>query len=97
VHAKVLIKLIDYDKYTKKWSPRSTILLLVVEAVVAGFFLGSALIEAVRGREVLAGILPLGMAFLSGVGTLQATLIALHNCPQSVKTPQSDTLPPLTH
>jgi hypothetical protein len=91
------MKLIDYDKYTKKWSPRSTILLLVVEAVVAGFFLGAALIEAVRGREVWAWILPLCMAFLSGVGTLQATLVALHNCPPSVKTLQSETVPHLTH
>lgn len=90
------MKLIDYDKYTKKWSPRTTICLLVVEAVSAGFFLGSALIEAVRGQDVWLWLLPLGMAFLSGVGTLQTTLIALHNCPPSVKNPQSETVPNVT-
>ena len=42
------MKLIDYDKYTKKWSPRSTIMLLVVEAILTGFFLGAALFEALR-------------------------------------------------
>ncbi|MBI3644441.1 MAG: hypothetical protein HY233_00510 [Acidobacteriales bacterium] len=87
------MKLIDYDKYTKKWSPRSTIVLAVVEAVVAGFFLGAALIEAVRGHDVWVWIWPLVMGFASGVGALQATLVALHTCPPSAKTRQSETVP----
>ena len=34
------MKLIDYDKYTRKWSPRSTVVLAVVESIVTGLFLG---------------------------------------------------------
>jgi len=89
------MRLIDYEKYTKKRSPRSTIVLAVVEAVVAGFFLGSALIEAVRAHDVWAWIWPLAMAFASGVGALQATLVALHNCP-SVKMREGETVQHLT-
>ena len=91
------MKLIDYDKYTKKWSPRSTIMLLVVEAVVTGFFLGATLFEALRGHDIWAWIMPLVLGFSSGVGTLQATLIALHNCPPSAKTSQAEAVPHLTH
>ena len=91
------MKLIDYDKYRQKWSPRSTIMLLVVEAVVTGFFLGATLFEALRGRDIWAWIMPLVLGFSSGVGTLQATLIALRNCPPSGKTDQPEAIPHLTH
>jgi hypothetical protein len=91
------MKLIDYDKYTKKWSPRSTIMLLVVEAIVTGFFLGATLFEALRGHDIWAWIMPLVLGFSSAVGTLQATLIALHNCPASAKTDQPEAVPHLTH
>ena len=74
------MKLIDYDKYQKKWTPRGTILLLVVEASCTGLFLGSAVIEAARRQDVWTWILPLALGFMSGIGTLQATLVALHNC-----------------
>ena len=90
------MKLIDYDKYTKKWSPRSTIMLLVVEAIVTGFFLAATLFEALRGRDIWAWIMPLVLGFSSGVGTLQATLIALRNCPPSAKTDQGGAVPHLT-
>lgn len=91
------MKLIDYDKYTKKWSPRGTIMLLVMEALVTGFFLGATLFEALRGRDIWAWIMPLVLGFSSGVGTLQATLIALRNCPQSAKAGQGEAVPHLTH
>ena len=39
------MKLIDYDKYTKKWSPRTVIMLLVVQAISTGLLLGVALME----------------------------------------------------
>jgi hypothetical protein len=86
------MKLIEYGKY-KNSSPRSTILLLVVDAVVTGFFLGATLFEYLRGRGVMGWIWPLIMAFASAVGTLRATLVALHNCPPSVKTTQHETTP----
>jgi hypothetical protein len=91
------MKLIDYDKYTKKWSPRSTITLLVVEAIVTGFFLGATLFEALRGHDIWTWITPLVLGFSSGVGTLQAMLIALHNCPPSAKTGHAEAVPHLTH
>jgi len=84
--AKGSVKLIDYDKYQDKWSPRGTILLLVVEAACTGLFLGSALIEAARRQDVWTWILPLALGFSSGVATLQATLVALHNCAPSTAT-----------
>ena len=87
------MKLIDYDKYSKKWSPRATILLLVVESVVTGFLLSWSLIGIVRGHDVWSWAFPLVLGFSSGVGALQATLIALHNCPPSVRKPQNETVP----
>jgi hypothetical protein len=79
------MKLIDYDKYSRKWSPRSTVVLAVVESIVTGFFLGVTLFESLRGREVWTWVSPLVMTFASGVGALLATLIALHNCVPSVR------------
>ena len=64
-----------------------------LESVVTGFFLASSMMEAVRGRNVWIWVLPLAMGFLSGLGALQATLIALHNCPPSVRKPQNETVP----
>ncbi len=77
------MKLINYDKYQKKWTPRGTIVLLVVEAAATGLFLGSALIEVTHRQELWTWILSLALGFSSGVATLQATLVALHNCPPS--------------
>ena len=80
------MKLIDYAKYKKKWTPRSVIMLLVVEAVVTGFLLGAALIGAVHSYRSWDWIWPLVLGFGSGVVALQATLIALHNCPTPSQT-----------
>jgi len=77
------MRLIDYDKYTRKWSPRSTVVLAVVDSIFTGFLLSAALFEFLRGRDVWTWIAPLAMAFASGVGALLATLVALHNCPPS--------------
>jgi len=89
--AKVPMRLINYNKY-QKWSPRQTIVLAVIEAAVAGLFLGSALIEVASGHNAWTWSWPIVMAFASGVGSLQATLIALHNCPPSRKTTQGETV-----
>ena len=40
------MKLIEYSRY-KNWSPRSTILLLVVDAIVTGFFLAATLFDPI--------------------------------------------------
>jgi hypothetical protein len=48
-----LMRLINYDKYKRKWSPRSTILLAVFEALIAGLFIGVSFMEAIRGRDFL--------------------------------------------
>jgi hypothetical protein len=79
------MQLIDYDKYTRKWSPRSTVMLAVIESIVTGFFLGMTLFELLRRGEVRTWLWPLVMAFASGVGAIQATLVALHNCPPTAK------------
>jgi hypothetical protein len=90
------MKLIDYDKYTKKSSPRATIVNAVISALVAGFFLGSALIDAVLGRDIWKWMLPLAMGLLSGLGALQSTLVALRTCPPSFPVPESKTIPDST-
>jgi hypothetical protein len=79
------MKLIDYDKYKKKWTPQSVVTLLVVEALVTGFFLGIALMEGTSPHKSSAWILPLALAFSSAVGVLQTTLLALHNCQESTE------------
>ncbi len=91
------MRLIDYEKYTNKWSPRSTVMLLVVEAIVTGFFLGATLYEALPGHDVWRWILPLALAFSSGVGTLQSTLILLHGFPPVAKTGQDEAVAHVTH
>ena len=80
------MKLIDYSKYGKKRTPRSLALLLLWEAVLTGFFLGAALIEAVHSRDLWTWLWPLVMGFVCGVAAFQATLLALHNCPISTDT-----------
>jgi hypothetical protein len=79
------MKLIDYDKYKKKWTARSVVMLLVVEALITGFFLGVALMEGTSPHKSSAWILPLALAFSSAVGVLQTTLLALHNCRKSAE------------
>lgn len=80
------MKLINYDKYSKKWTPRSVILLLLVEALVTGFFFGMALMEAIFPHRSSGWIFPLVLAFSSAVGVFQTTLLALHNCRTSAET-----------
>ena len=75
-----VMELIDYDKYTKKRTPRSVVVLLLVESLVTGFLLGLALMEGIASSKSLAWIVPLVLGFGSGVGVLQTTLVALHNC-----------------
>jgi hypothetical protein len=79
------MKIIDYDKYTKKWSPRSPVLLAVCESIITGFLLSAALFGSLRRQDVWTWVFPLVLAFASGLGALQATLIALHNCPATTK------------
>jgi hypothetical protein len=87
------MKLIDYDRYTKNWSLRNWVMLLVVEAISTGLFLGMAMFQ----RDVFLRILFLVLAFSSGVGTLQATLVVLHNCSPVVKTGHGEPVSPLAH
>jgi hypothetical protein len=76
--------------YRKKLSPRTNIVLTVIYAIVAGFFLGAALFEYLHGRGVMSWITPLVMAFVTGLTTLKGTLVALGNCPRSTKTPENE-------
>lgn len=87
------MKLIDYGKYMKKWSPRSTIILAVVEAVVTGFFFSATLFEGLRRHDIWAWITPLVLGFGSAVGMLQATLVALHNCPPATGVTRTEVAP----
>jgi hypothetical protein len=64
--------------------------LTVIDAIIAGFFLGATLFEYLHGRGVLSWISPLVMAFVSGLTTLKGTLVVLHNCPRSTKTPENE-------
>lgn len=79
--------------YRKKWSPRTTIVVTVVDAVVTGVFLGATLFEYLRGRDVFSWIFLLVMAFASSVGTLRGTLIALRNCPRPTEASQNESAP----
>ncbi len=80
------MKLIDYDKNRyKDSSPRASIWYAVVSALCCGVFLGMALMEASHG-ETWAWMLPLALAFSSGVQTLHSTLLVLHYFPPSTRT-----------
>jgi fatty acid desaturase len=96
------MKLIDFGKigehfektlrfpFRRKRSPRTNIVLTVIHAIVAGFFIGATLFEYLHGRGFLSWIWPLVMAFVSGLTTLKGTFVALHNCPRSAKTPENE-------
>src|SRR5215472_16123453 len=77
--------------HRKKWSPRTTIVFTVVDAIATGFFLGATLFQYFRGRDALSWIFPLAMAFSSGLVTLRGTLVALRNCSHFKERPQNDT------
>jgi len=85
------MKLVDYSKNKhKKMSLRATIWSAVIWTLLCGFFLGTALIEATQGREAWGWTLSLALAFSNGVQALQCILLALHDCPPSTKTSQSN-------
>jgi hypothetical protein len=84
------MKLIDYDKYQKKWNPRSVVVLLVVEALATGFFLALALMEGIHSHNSWDWIWPLALGFGSAVGVLQAGLIVLHNCRASTQAQETE-------
>jgi hypothetical protein len=84
------MKLIDYDKYQRKWSPRSVVVLLGVESLATGFFLGLALMEGIHSHNSWDWIWPLALGFASAVGVLQAGLIELHNCRASTQTQRTE-------
>ncbi len=86
------MKLIDYDKYQKKWNPRSVVVLLVVEALSTGFFLGLALMEGLHSHNSWDLIWPLVLGFGSAVGVLHAALIVLHNCRGSAQTQSTEAI-----
>lgn len=79
------MKLIEYDKYTKKWTPRTVIGLLVMEAISTGLLLGVALMEIASPFKSSGWIFPLVLGFGSAVGVVQTTLLALHNCRTSAE------------
>ena len=55
-------------------------MLLVVQAISTGLLLGVALMEVASPLKSSGWIFPLVLGFGSAVGTLQTTLLALHNC-----------------
>src|SRR5690349_12339602 len=83
------MRLIDYNKHGKNWNPRSVVMFLVAEALSTGFFLGWALMAGAHSHEFFDWMWPLVMAFGSGVGVLQSTLLALHNCPTRPQTAET--------
>jgi hypothetical protein len=72
--------------FRRQWSPRTTIVFTVVDAIATGFFLVVTLFQYLRGHGLLSWIWPLVMAFASGVGTLRGMVVALRNCPQPTET-----------
>jgi len=55
-------------------------MLLVVEAISTGLFLGMTLMEVTSPLKSSGWIFPLVLGFGSAVGAVQTTLLALHNC-----------------
>lgn len=74
------MKLINYEKYAKRWSPRGTIVLLVVEAFSAGLFFGAGIIDLAAKHDSWGVAFEFSMAFGAAVGVLGAALVALHYC-----------------
>jgi hypothetical protein len=93
---RVSMKLIDYDRYTKYWSLRNWVICLVAEAIFTGLCAGMTVFPAPH-EVVFTRIIFLVLAVSGGLGTLQATLIVLHNCPPVVKTGQGQAISPLAH
>lgn len=73
----------------RQWSPRTTIVSTVIDAIVTGFLLGLTLLQYLRGHSALSYLTPFALTFLSAVATLRGTLIALRNCPQPTKTAEA--------
>jgi hypothetical protein len=76
--------------YARKWSIRTTIVFTTMDAIVAGFFLGVALVEYLRGGDVLRWVFPLVMAFTTALTTLRGLFVVLRNCPQPTKAARSE-------
>jgi hypothetical protein len=72
------------------WSPRTTIVFTIINAIVAGFFLGVTLLRYLRGRSALSWLTPLAITFSSGVTTLRGTFEALRDCPRPTKTAREE-------
>ncbi len=70
----------------RRWSPRTTIVFTVINAIVTGFLLGVTLLQYLRGRSALSWLTPLAIAFSSAVTTLRGTFEAMRNCPRATKT-----------
>jgi len=66
---------------------------LVMDAIVTGFFLGAAWIQYLRGHDALTPLVMAGLIGLIGVGTLRGMFVALRNCPPPTKTPQNEVSP----
>jgi hypothetical protein len=53
--AGALMKIIDYAKYSKKYSPRSAVLMALFDSIFTGFFLSAALFESLRRHDAGLG------------------------------------------
>jgi hypothetical protein len=87
------VKLVNYDEYNEKRSPRSIVVDAVMNATGTGLFLGVLFIGAIERRDAWHWAWPLAMALMTGARAIQSTLVALHNCPPSTKTPQDESVP----
>jgi hypothetical protein len=85
------MRLINYDKYKKKTTPRAVLVSALVQALVTGFFLGLALMKGIHSRNYSDWMFPLALGFASGVGALRDALLALHNCPTSPQAQKNGT------
>ena len=77
--------------YARTWSHRTTIVFTVLDAIVAGFFLGVALLEYLRGGDVLRWIFPFVMTFATALTTLRGLFVVLRNCPRPNAAGSGDT------
>jgi hypothetical protein len=89
------VKLVSYDEYNEKRSPRSILGSSVANATITDVFLGVALVGAKTHTQgnPFDFAFPLVFALLSGARALQGTLVALHNCPPSNKSLRDNAVP----
>jgi len=82
------MKLVNYERFKRQSAPRA-VGFAVLEAGLFGIMVGVVLSQILRGFDVWTWMPLFSLAFMFGVQTLQALLVALHKCQPSIESQPS--------